>query len=175
MLNVITEFMSDKFNENKHMKIQGFHRLLKLVLFHNYTVFNNKFFLQIKGVAMGCKCAPALANLYLSLLEQKFLVIHRPFFYKRFLDDLIIIVIKDFNIDVLFQFFDNLKFTLSGKNGIINFLDLNISFDYTTQKMNTSLFIKPTQTFSFLLNNSNHPSFIFDNIPKSILMRIRRN
>ncbi len=34
--------------------------------------------------------------------------------------------------------------------------------------------IKPTNTFSYLLSTSNHPSFIFQNIPKSFFIRIRR-
>ena len=174
MSTVISEYMSDKFETND-LKIGGFNGLLKLVLFHNYISFSNKFYLQIKGIAMGCKCAPVLANLYLYLLEKKFLFIHKPFFYKRYLDDLFLIIHKDFNIELLYGFFENLKLTISCKNGVVNFLDLDISFDYTLGKIKTSLFIKPTQSFSFLLTSSNHPDFIFKNIPKSILIRVRRN
>ena len=36
------------------------------------------------------------------------------------------------------------------------------------------MYIKPTNTFSYLLTNSNHPEFIFNNIPKSLFIRIRR-
>ena len=80
-----------------------------------------------------------------------------------------------FNIDLLSNFYDNLKLILSGKNGIVNFLDLNIELDYIYSRVKVTLYIKPTQTFSFLLTNSNHPDFIFKNNPKSILIRIRRN
>ena len=86
-----------------------------------------------------------------------------------------IIVLKDFDISILFSYFQNLKLTLSCKNNVVNFLDLNISLDYTLSRIKVSLYIKPTQNFSFLLYNSNHPSFIFENSPKSILIRIRRN
>lgn len=37
-----------------------------------------------------------------------------------------------------------------------------------------SLFIKPTNTFCYLLYTSNHPEFIFKNIPKSLFIRLRR-
>ncbi len=173
VLTVICEFMSDKLNTT-HIKITGFHHILKLILFHNYFSFENKYYLQIKGIAMGCKCAPTIANLYLSLLEKNFLTIHKPFFYKRFLDDLLLITSSDFNINNIFSFFHNLELTLSCKDNV-NFLDLNISIDFVFNRLKTSLYIKPTQTFSFLLNTSNHPSFIFKNIPKGILIRIRRN
>ena len=124
---------------------------------------------------MGCKCAPVIANLYLSILEKRFLNLYNPFYYKRFLDDLYIIVIAGFNIEILSNFFDNLKLILSCKNEIVNFLDVNIYLDYHLNRVRVSLYIKPTQNFSFLLNNSNHPKFIFKNSPKSILIRVRRN
>ena len=40
--------------------------------------------------------------------------------------------------------------------------------------MHFSLYIKPTNTFQYLLKDSNHPEFIFKNIPKSLFIRIRR-
>ncbi len=124
---------------------------------------------------MGSKSSPAIANLYLSILENSFLTIHKPFYYRRFIDDLFIIVIKNFNIETLFQYFKNLKLILSCKNNVVNFLDVNIYFNYPLNKIIVSLYIKPTQNFSFLLYNSNHPDFIFKNTPKSILIGIRRN
>ena len=173
VLTKITDFMSNKLN-TKHLNIIGFHHLLKIVLFNNYITFKGKYYLQIKGIAMGCICAPAIANLYLSILEEKFLNIYNPFLYRRYLDDIFLSVDKDFNINLLFPFFLNLKLTYSSSNEL-NFLDLNISIDYFSKKFSTKLFIKPTQSFNFLLTNSNHPRFIFKNIPFSIFIRIRRN
>ena len=57
---------------------------------------------------------------------------------------------------------------------IVNFLDLNIKLNRITGSLIFSLYIKPTNTFSYLLTSSNHPCFIFKNIPKSLLFRIRR-
>jgi hypothetical protein len=56
----------------------------------------------------------------------------------------------------------------------ICFLDLLISYDYITHNLKFSLNIKPTNTFSYLLKGSNHLDFIFNNIPKSLFIRIRR-
>lgn len=57
---------------------------------------------------------------------------------------------------------------------IVNFLDLNISICKITNRLVFSLYIKPTNTFSYLLTESNHPNFIFKNILKVLFFRIRR-
>ena len=53
-------------------------------------------------------------------------------------------------------------------------LDLNISFNKITNKLNYSVYVKPTNNFSYLKINSNHPTHIFKNIPKSLFIRNRR-
>ena len=54
-----------------------------------------------KGIAMGAKCAPSVANLVLALLETHFLALHKPFFYYRFIDDIFLAIAKGFNLDFL--------------------------------------------------------------------------
>ena len=54
------------------------------------------------------------------------------------------------------------------------FLDLEISFNSVSNKLHFSLYIKPTNTFGYLLPDSNHPSHIFENIPTSLIKRIRK-
>jgi hypothetical protein len=56
----------------------------------------------------------------------------------------------------------------------VQFLDLEISLDKLYNKLNFSLYIKKTNTFSYLNVNSNHPKHIFKNIPKSLFIRVRR-
>ena len=151
----------------------GFHELLKIIFNFNYFCFNNSFYKQKEGISMGCKAAPAIANLYLSILENNFLIIHRPLIYYRFIDDIFTVVNNDFDINILKNFFGYLKLNVVGGK-IVNFLDLNINLNSLTNKLNFSLYIKPTCTYSYVLSQSNHPSFIFKNIPKSIFFRIRR-
>ena len=62
-----------------------------------------------------------------------------------------------------------LKFT-ENSGDEINFLDLNISFNKITKKLDFSVHIKPTNSFDYLRKNSNHPGHIFSNIPKSIFL-----
>jgi hypothetical protein len=104
-------------------------------------------------------------------MEDNFLVIHKPLFYCRFIDDIFVILDKNFNIEILINSFGNLKLNIMS-NKSVNFLDLAISLDPNTNFLHFSLYTKPTNTYSYLLYNSNHPNFIFKNIPKSIFIRI---
>ena len=169
---VISQFISRNFESN-HISSKGFHEILKLIFQNNIFSFNRKFYKQIKGIAMGAKCAPAIANLYLAIMEENFLVIHKPLFYCRFIDDIFVILRSFFNIDILINSFGNLKLNVVS-NKTVNFLDLTITKDSTTNFLSFCLYSKPSNTFSYLLNTSNHPNFIFRNIPKSIFIRIRR-
>jgi hypothetical protein len=54
------------------------------------------------------------------------------------------------------------------------FLDLEISFDSVINKLNFSLYIKPTNIFGYLLPSSNHPKNVFANILTSLIKRIRQ-
>ncbi len=122
---------------------------------------------------MGAKCAPSIANLYLAILEKNFLFIHKPLWYSRFIDDILIIINESFDINLLISSFRNLKLNVV-TNKVVNFLDLTIKLDETTNFLSFSLYTKPTNTFSYLLSTSNHPDHIFKNIPKSIFIRLRR-
>ncbi len=181
---VITDFMSNKIN-SEHFNLIGFHHILKLVFNNNIFIFNTnnhnknkqglRYFKQIKGVAMGSKCGPTIANIYLFCLEKKFLNIYKLPFYARYIDDIFYILNIDFDTKLLTH--NNVFYNLTLNevcNDIVNFLDLNISIDKITNKILFSVYIKPTNTFSYLLISSNHPTFIFDNIPKGIFIRYKR-
>jgi hypothetical protein len=171
-LTILTEFINKNFKSNDISTI-GFHEILKMIFQNNVFTFNKKYFKQIKGIAMGPKCAPAIANLFLAILEENFLNIHKPLFYYRFIDDILLAFENGFNIEFLISSFDGLKLNVTTGTKVI-FLDLIIEVDQITNKLSFSLYTKPTNTFSYLLSISNHPQFIFKNIPKSLFIRIRR-
>jgi hypothetical protein len=173
-LDIICDFVKDKFY-SEHLNIIAFREILKI--FFNFNIFKYKktFYRQIKGIAMGSKCGPAIANIFVYIFEKKFLHIHRPYvlLYKRFIDDILLVLKKGFDINLLLKSFGDLKLnTVIGQ--AVNFLDLNISICKITRLLEFKLFIKPTNTFCYLPCHSDHPSFIFLNIPKSIFMRPRR-
>lgn len=48
--------------------------LLDILLEKNYFVFNNEFFLQTRGVAMGSSFSSSIANLFMARLEDNFIL-----------------------------------------------------------------------------------------------------
>ena len=129
--------------------------------------------MQKNGLAMGSICGPSIASLYVFILERHWLTINRSLLYGRLIDDIVLIRNDKLNEDKFIKNFLNLKFKI-WEDTTINFLDLSISFDTNVNKLNFSLNIKPTNTFSYLRVDSNQQNFIFKNIPKSLFIRIRR-
>jgi hypothetical protein len=175
LINLFSDFFKDKINieDNGHLDFAAFILFLKFILNNNYFKFNNKFYKQILGIAMGSVCGPSIANLFVLIYEKKWLVIHRPLIYSRFIDDIFILLDSFSKIYSLCQAFGSLKLNfVSGK--AVNFLDLIISIDNVTNSLTYKVFIKPTNTFSYLSISSNHPKYIYKNIIKSTFIRFKR-
>ncbi len=168
-INKITEYLSRNFN-NSHINNIGLFEILTLIFKNNIFEFNNKYYNQINGLIMGVICGPSIANLYLYILEIKWYNLNNPLVYKRFIDDIFYVNIGELDLEKFFEIFDYLKLNIV-KEKIVNFLDLNISIDNHTKKFTTSLYIKPTNTFQYLTPSSNHPTHIYNNIPKSLFIR----
>lgn len=167
-LNTICDFMKDKFQLSSDITLTAFRCFLNLVLNNNYFKFRNSYYKQNKGIVMGTKAGPSIANLYLYILERKFLFIHKPLLYKRFIDDIFIIVLRDFDLNNLTISFRNLNLIVSSSDKDVIFLDLVINLCANTNKLIFSAYIKPTNTFSYLPTNSNHKNSIICNNPLSL-------
>ena len=77
-----------------YILLQVITSLLELILKLNNFTFNDKFYLQTMGCAMGTKCAPAYANLFMGQFEEKLLlpiIGHLSKMYLRFIDDIFIL------------------------------------------------------------------------------------
>lgn len=59
--------------------------LIDTFLENNYFRYDSKFYLQIKGVAMGSAFVPSAANLFMHHFEQKNILnpINNPFFWQH--------------------------------------------------------------------------------------------
>jgi hypothetical protein len=123
---------------------------------------------------MGTACGPSVANLYLAYFEILYqnVLSNCLRFNFRYIDDVFFISHEEKNWNIFFKDIFPIKLNIeSGK--MVNFLDLKISFNYKFC-LDFDVFIKPTNTFSFLNTSSMHPSFICKNIPKSLIFRYRR-
>lgn len=138
--------------------------LVNLVLDQNFFIFDNKFYKQNSGLAMGSALSPLLAELFMSDLESK--IINNPLFshiitIKRYVDD--IFAIFDGSTQDLANFTNFLNSLHSSitftheieNNSTLPFLDLNIT--RTNNSLKFSIYHKPTSTDSTIHFSSNHP------------------
>ena len=164
---------SIKYN-NEHINIYGISKFLSLIFTKNIFKYENYFYIQLIGIAMGCKCGPSVSNLFLYISEINWVRLNKPILYRRFIDDIVYLNKSKINKNELMNQFDNLKLNfVTAKK--VQFLDLNIEIDSLKKKLKFSLYTKPTNTFQYLHKSSNHPKYIFNNIPKSLFIRIKRN
>lgn len=158
--------------------------LLELNLTKNDFVFDSKYYLQIKGTAMGKSFAPSYANIFMAIWEEKALSSCpiAPLFYFRFLDD--IWGVWTHSLDEFHQLISflngldlsiHLKFEISTHS--INFLDTTVfkgsSFNQNN-KLDIKVYFKPTDTHALLHKSSFHPNHTFKGIVKSQLLRFER-
>lgn len=158
--------------------------LLKINLERNDFLFNDQFYLQIKGTAMGKKFAPAYANIFMADWEEKALsqCNQKPAHYVRYLDDMWGIwtgtelefdrFVEELNlVDPSIQLKSELK------KDSIDFLDTTVFKGpeyYETRKLDVKVFFKKTDTHALLHRNSFHPRHTFKGVVKSQLMRFKR-
>ena len=155
-------------------------RLAELVLTLNCFTFSGETFKQINGVAMGTKMGPNYANLFVGYVEEQIFNQFdgpKPELFGRYIDDCLGATsctkeeLERF-IGFVNSFHPALKFTWEISETSVTFLDINISVQ--DNKLATSVHYKPTDSHSYLLYSSSHPSHVKDSIPYSQFLRLRR-
>ena len=100
---------------------------------NNMLEFNGRFYHQIRGTAIGTKCAPPYSILFLADLEEKLLRSYdcKPSVWWRYIDDVFFIwthgeeELQKF-IDYLNASHHSIKFTAEWSRESINFLDTRV-------------------------------------------------
>ena len=153
---------------------------LEFILKANVFTFNGKPFKQKHGTAMGTKCAPCFANLFMNGLETKFLETRpldkQPSMWKRYIDDIwcvwphsredLEIFLQDLN-----SFDRDLKFTWDISDTEANYLDVHLYKGqrfYSTPNeglLDVETYFKPTNTFQYVHFTSAHPPGVKKAIP----------
>jgi len=154
--------------------------LLESVLNFNIFEFNQQMYTQIRGVAMGSRCAPNYANCFMGRLETDFLDSQpiKPLLYLRYLDDIFIIwdrgetsllsFIDDFN-----KFNPSITLTHQISNTTINYLDVTLYLD-ENRYLQTTVYKKPTDNGKYLHFHSDHPPHTKLSLPYSQGIRYKR-
>jgi len=165
---------------------EGLIKLLDLTMKNNDFEFDNEFFLQTCGTAMGKKYAPSLANIYLLEFDDKAMNDFKikPDNYGRYLDDVFftwagtVSELKEYEA-FLNSLIPGIKITLEYSLEEMNFLDTTIykiprvgDLDLCT--LQTRIFFKPTDTHQLLHVASHHPKHTTRGIIKSQLIRFKR-
>ena len=153
--------------------------LAELVLTNNMFEFNGRFYHQIRGTAIGTKCAPPYSILFLADLEEKLLHSYdfKPSVWWRYIDDVFFISthgeeeLQKF-VDYLNASHHSIKFTAEWSKESINFLDTRVIKKDNT--LVTDLYTKPTDTHQLLHRSSCHPYHTKKGIPYGQALRIRR-
>lgn len=145
-------------------------RLTELVLTLNSFRFGDYHFKQTSGVAMGTRMGPSYACLF---VESQILSSYTgpvPDFFRRFIDDCFGIStlpkaqLLEFT-NYVNDFHPALKFTHEISETSIPFLDIKVNIENNSDHLSTSVHYKPTDSHSYLLYSSSHPSTTRDSIP----------
>lgn len=165
------------------------HQLLKFILTDNIFSFSNHMFRQKLGVAMGTRCAPNFANIFMAALEENLLASRTsqnlpvPSIWLRYIDDIILIWEHDRRslntfIQQLNTLHPTIKFTADINNTSLPYLDIKLhkgSRFRTTGILDIAPYSKPCHTHTYLHYSSCHPRHTFKGIVIGEAKRTIRN
>ena len=148
--------------ERTVMEVSDIILLLEFCLKNTYFSFQDQFYEQVEGAAMGSPVSPIVANLYMEYLEQKALTTAPipPRFWCRYVDDTFIIH-KEVNKQGFLQHINSvdpaIKFTVEDnkEDGSIPFLDTIVKPE-ADGTLSITVYRKPTHTDQYLQWDSHH-------------------
>jgi hypothetical protein len=158
--------------------------VLKIVLTNNYFSFNNHFFLQLVGTAMGTPAAVVYANIFMFAVEETVLLQHSAsiLFYTRFLDDIFCIITTDADADAFINALQlrhpKIKMEVTKSTHSVNFLDLHIFKGprfAATGILDTAVHQKQLNAYLYIPYRSFHPLRSKGGFIVTELMRYVRN
>ncbi|CAH8682076.1 unnamed protein product [Schistosoma rodhaini] len=141
--------------------------------------FNDGFYRQTDGVAMGSPLGPLLSDCFMANLENSALrpVIEKFHFYKRYMDDTFIIC-EDMDLNEILNIFDNfhpsIQFTLEAEaNHELHFLGVRLN-RMPDGYLQRSMYRKPTWNGQYTNFHSWDPLSRKKNLIHSLSSRIKR-
>ena len=141
-------------NTPKH----NFCNLLNIATKETFFMFNNKYYKQVDGVAMGSPLGPALANIFMCSFESKWLTDcpkdFKPVFFRRYIDDIFVLFSSPDHADKFREYLSskhsNIKFSIEKEEDCcLPFLHVTIFRE--NDKFATNVYRK--KTFSGVYTN----------------------
>lgn len=178
------EAIRECFFENPDHLDDSILELLQINLERNDFIFDSKWFLQTKGMAMGKRFSPAYANIYMAKWEKECFQKSNqlPEAYYRYLDDIWGIWNHSWEdlerfTTILNNHHPSIKVKLTWDRKQIIFLDTVIFKGENflkTGKLDSKIYFKTTDSHQFLHKHSFHPKHTFTGILKAQLTRFNR-
>lgn len=157
-------------------------KFIGLILNCNIFGFGNAHYLQKCGTAMGTKMAPSYANLFMGFVEKDLLerCEKKPLVWFRYIDDIFFVWTHGKEAhDEFLAFCNNNPYGLifevtpdSVSTTSIPFLDIRAILQ--GGKLQTDLYVKPTDKFQYLNFTSSHPYHQKASLPYGLALRIKR-
>lgn len=153
--------------------------LFDLSFNYNFVTFKDEWYKQVKGIEMGNSASNIVANITV-FRELDHLFRHEIIaFYKRFMDDIFLILEFKDGLDVDKWLKDNIKheyLTFTNKNSLksIDFLDITIKLTEPGNHITVELFKKPMSLQMPLHGSSNHPPHLMRSLFYSQGLRVVR-
>ena len=149
---------------NKTIPTKIITTFLALILTLNNFIFNSKFYLQLKGCAMGTICTPSYANIFMSESEEKHiypLIKTKSVIYLRYIDNIFMVWIKCESelrhfMNEINQKHQSVKCDFKFSKESIEFLGTLVYMD-SKKRLQTTLHKKPTDCQNYLHAKSAHP------------------
>jgi hypothetical protein len=175
-LKIIQPYVQAFFAERTSMIMS----ILSFILKHHYTEFDGKIYHQIKGTAMGIQPAPSYANIFMfaleiTLLQTPKITNNSIVFYKRYIDDILILSHGDpvtFK-DALNAQNESIKITWN-TGSADHFLDLDLKISPTSSTIRYKPYVKDMNKFLYIPNRSAHPTYTKRGMIRTELLRLAR-
>ena len=176
----ILEYLSNELvNHDLPLPLSDVISLIKLCICNCKFIFNNEFYEQTFGMAMGNPLSPLLSNLYMEFFERQHLpqIINIPIKWFRYVDDILVLLpnIVDANelLAGLNRQVPSIKFTLEmERDNCLPFLDVVIHREPFQCKF--SIYRKPTNNLTYVHFYSGHNISIKKSIFSSMFLRALR-
>ena len=180
-LEAVSEILENK--ETDFPPAESILEILELCLECNNTVFNEKFYLQEDGTAMGPYMSCSYSDIAMYRFDLKALsYTSKVLCWKRFRYDIFAIwhhslqeLHKSFGFMNSIDTSGKIKFTMSiaNKNSVLEFLDLSLHIN-EHNKICVDVYAKPTNSFTYVLPLTCYPKKSINKVPKGIALRLRR-
>lgn len=156
--------------------------LLTIILTKNYFQYQESYYIQLQGTAMGSNVAPTYANLFMDKFERQHVYTHPDYsdhvlLWLRYIDDIFFIwtgdteKLLDFKTD-LDSALETISFSLDHSITQVHFLDVEVT--KTGPCLSCDIYRKPTDRNTYLSFDSYHPPPLKSGLPYSQFIRLRR-